>query len=194
MGKLFSFHNKKNQQQLFEQLLEPHFDYLYRLAYRFCDNQDDAQDLVQELLIRLYPKTADLQQVEQLRPWLTKSLYYLFIDRIRAQSRNPTALADQELEPEMFPTHASADPQISLDHEASLEQVAQAFSQLSEEHRSLITLHDMEGYTLPELQTMLDVPIGTLKSRLHRGRNRLQQILQQNMTSDDHSAEPNEHH
>lgn len=67
----------------FEELVYPHINYLYRLAFRFCGNQADAEDLVQDLLIKLYPKRAELEKVEKLRPWVTTSLYRMFVDSYR---------------------------------------------------------------------------------------------------------------
>ncbi len=67
----------------FEALLMPQLAQLHRLAYHYTGQQCDAEDLVQELLLKLYPRLKELQRVKKLRPWLAKALYRLFVDRCR---------------------------------------------------------------------------------------------------------------
>ncbi|MET0068944.1 MAG: RNA polymerase sigma factor [Candidatus Thiodiazotropha sp.] len=162
----------------FEQLIEPHFSRLYRLAYRLTANQHDAEDLLQELLTRLYPKTAQLQQVEELKTWLTRSLYNLFIDRLRARGRTATDHADHDLSQRLedLPDEAPG-PEQDQERWQRLDQLNRALARMGEPHRTLLIMHDVEGYTLTELQAILDLPLGTLKSRLHRARAGLRQIL-----------------
>ncbi|MHB8745347.1 MAG: DUF423 domain-containing protein [Gammaproteobacteria bacterium] len=74
---------KKSHAVQFENLLRPHLEHLYRVAYRFAGNVCDAEDLVQDLLVKLYPKLSELTAVEQLRPWLARALYYHAIDKRR---------------------------------------------------------------------------------------------------------------
>lgn len=162
----------------FEQLLEPHFEQLYRLAFRFTSRRDEAEDLVQELLVRLYPKRDRLEDIEDLRPWLARALYNLYVDSHRARQRSPTDLRDDEAGEHLDRLRdPSADP---LEREArrqDLQLLDEALHRLSEPHRDLLILHDMEGYSLPELKEILDLPLGTLKSRLHRAREALRQLL-----------------
>ncbi|MES9991447.1 MAG: sigma-70 family RNA polymerase sigma factor [Candidatus Thiodiazotropha sp.] len=162
----------------FEQLVEPHFYRLYRLAYRLTSNQHDAEDLVQELLTRLYPKTAQLQQVDELKTWLARALYNLFIDKLRARGSMVVGHTDDDLSQrlEELPGE-TVGPEQCQERWQALDQLNQALNQLREPHRTLLIMHDVEGYTLTELQQILDLPLGTLKSRLHRARGGLRQIL-----------------
>ncbi len=162
----------------FERLLEPHFDQLYRLAYRFTSQRDEAEDLVQELLVRLYPKRKQLEEIEDLRPWLARVLYNLYIDTHRARRRSPIDQNDDDASEHLERlSDTSADPLEIESRRQNQQLLADAMTQLSEAHRDLLILHDMEGYSLPELNEILDLPLGTLKSRLHRAREALRQVL-----------------
>jgi RNA polymerase sigma factor (sigma-70 family) len=167
----------------FEALVRPHLKPLYRVAYRMTGRHEDAEDLIQELLTKLYPRREELIGVDRLRPWLIRVMYRLFIDNHRRQSRSPVHLAvDSGADPEMadpidnIPAQ-DGDPETATDEATSTRLLLLAVDLLSEDHRSVLSLHDIEGYTLEEMQIMLDCPIGTLKSRLHRARARLRTLL-----------------
>lgn len=83
----------------FEQLLEPHLHHLYQLAYRFCNNQADAEDLVQDVVVKLLPRTGEMARIEKLRPWLAKVLYRQFVDRYRQNERSPLNLVIEGEDP-----------------------------------------------------------------------------------------------
>lgn len=163
----------------FEQMLAPHLESLYRLAYRFTGVRHDAEDLVQELLVRLYPKRSELNKVEEQRPWLARSLNNLYIDTLRSRQRTALGHAEHDSDSilEMI-SGTDPEPSTRLEQQDRTRQIESALSLLSEAHRSLIIMHDMEGYTLPELTQVFDLPLGTLKSRLHRARNNLRELLQ----------------
>ena len=169
---------KQDDHVQFEQLLQPHLKQLYRLAYRFTGNRDDAEDLVQDLLLKLYPRMQELHSIEKPGPWLARVLYRQYIDRIRRQQRSPVQLMDNE--EAVYETHSSSDaqPMEVVDNEFKNRQLQQALQQLNEDQRLAIMLHDVEGYSLQEIQQMLDVSQGTLKSRLSRARSKLRENLQ----------------
>jgi RNA polymerase sigma-70 factor (ECF subfamily) len=176
-----------NREPDFESLLRPQFAYLYRISYRFTGNKTDAEDLVQELLIKLYSRRKELGQVSNLRPWLVRVLYRLFLDSERKQKRSPLRLVkygretDAEEPLDQIPC-SNPDPEQHTQQRNLAERIEQALSLLSSDHRAVITLHDIEGYRLGELETLLEVPLGTLKSRLHRARASLRDILEKNGT------------
>lgn len=155
---------------------------LYRVAFRFCQQQQDAEDLVQDLLTKLYPRRDEMVGMSNLRGWLTTSLYHLFIDNQRKSKRSPLQLVDDETHFYDNSATAEAGPQQQLIRERRLGQIQHAFNQLSDEHRGLLVLHDIEGYRLSELQDMLDLPLGTIKSRIHRARARMRELLKINPT------------
>ncbi len=177
MSTLLSFMSRSGNE--FDKLLAPHIDSLYRLAYRFTGQRHDAEDLVQELLLRLYKRRQTLREVRELKPWLARSLYNLYIDSVRSNQRSPLGLQDGDADEKL---HQLIDPAPQPDNMAELDEIekelARAINKLDEIHRSLIIMHDMEGYTLNDLSQIMALPVGTLKSRLHRARNKLREKIQ----------------
>lgn len=184
MAKILGFSSKRADQAHFERLLRPHLEQLYRLAYRFTGNATDAEDLVQDLLIKIYPRREELKQVEKLRPWLARVMYNLFIDHKRRHSRSPVHLAVDNNSgdedgggPLDQIASESAGPEEETARHIDLAHLQASLAQLSDDHRLVLMLHDIEGYTLEEMTAIVESPIGTLKSRLHRARARLRDIL-----------------
>lgn len=165
----------------FESLVRPHMDFLHRLAWRFSGNTADAEDLVQDLLVKLYRRRDELLDVEQLRPWLAKALYRGHLDLARARARSPVATPAPESSEEGDPPEAPAAEEDGPDRQAERAEwrgrLVVALGQLNPEQRAVVALHDAEGYTLEELESILQAPLGTLKSRLHRARQRLRSLL-----------------
>jgi RNA polymerase sigma-70 factor (ECF subfamily) len=170
----------------FEERVRPHLDRLYRLAWRFTQSAEDAEDLVQALLLKLLPQAARLAEIEQPGPWLARSLYYLYIDQVRQQRR-----ADERLGTRVHDVDAleavvdevCESPEQATERERLGRRLEAALATLSPEHRALVALHDIEGHTLEELARLLEVPIGTLKSRLHRARANLRWLLSDTVES-----------
>jgi RNA polymerase sigma factor (sigma-70 family) len=165
----------------FEALLRPHVEYLHRLAWRFTGSTADAEDLVQDVLLKLYPRSRQLAAVEQLRPWLAKVLYRTYVDFARRQSRSPASgLADDaggdEARLDAFPTAEDGPPELAERGERR-ERLLAALQKLNPEQRAVVVMHDIEGYVLEELESVLQAPLGTLKSRLHRARQQLRADL-----------------
>ena len=175
--KISLFSRARGERASFEELLASHMEPLYRTAYRFSGNQHDAEDLVQDLLIKLYPRHAELLKVERLRPWLTRVLYNLYVDSRRSEGRSPIESGHDDL---LDRQESGFDGPMQALHQESLQQrILQGMEQLGDDHRVLLILHDIESYTLPEVSEILGVPVGTLKSRLHRSRAKLKKILEQ---------------
>jgi len=159
----------------FEHLVAPHIDYLYRLSYRFVGNREDAEDLVQDLLAKIYNRMSEMESIEKLRPWLARVLYRLFVDQFRQDQRRPLT-DNQDVDFEEF-QHPDSGPEQDFEQTIVRERLQQAYQLLNADQRALLALHDIEGYTLIELETMLETPLGTLKSRLHRARRQLREKL-----------------
>jgi RNA polymerase sigma-70 factor (ECF subfamily) len=166
----------------FEALVAPHLDALYRLAYRYTGDVEDAEDALQDLLVRMYPRTDELEKVEQLKPWLARVLRNQLTDSHRRQERDPVGylrLVGDDEDGSGVDRLTSPAPGPDEVHRQGLvrERIEGALGVLSPEHREIILLHDVEGYTLVELTTVIGVPVGTLKSRLHRARDHLRRVL-----------------
>jgi len=181
----------QTEHEQFETLLQPHLQQLYKLAYRFTGQRADAEDLVQDVVVKLYPRLSEMQKIEKLGPWLARVLYRHFVDKLRSKQRSPLHLVSED--ETALEEHRDETPDPAGSAEASLLQgrLQQALSQLNEDQRALMILHDVEGYTLNEIHTMHDVSIGTLKSRLNRARARLRELLK-NMEPFDSARRVNE--
>ncbi|MFU8815641.1 MAG: RNA polymerase sigma factor [Pseudomonadales bacterium] len=168
----FTGNSESARARRFDELVRPYVLGLYRTAYRYTGRREDAEDLVQDLLLKLYPRLPELEQVEDLKPWLTRSLYNAFVDGVRKFKRTPELvdLEASELESADDP-HADL---VTLEQRGALNS---AIAKLNAPHRAVVMLHLVEGYSLPELASMLGVQIGTLKSRLHRAKAQLQDSL-----------------
>jgi len=162
----------------FEKQVRPHLTVLYRYAYRLTGAREDAEDVVQDLLIRLYEKQTVIEELDNPKTWLLKVLYRQFIDWQRKTRRTPTLLNDDNADEilDALP-HEQPTPEQELQQEQTQQDLGRALEQLNDDQRILIMLHDVEGFTLQELQDVLETPIGTLKSRLHRGRQQLREIF-----------------
>jgi RNA polymerase sigma-70 factor (ECF subfamily) len=163
----------------FEKLVQPHFDRLWRLAYRLTGRKAEAEDLFQELLIKAYGKLDDLVSIDEPGSWLSRIMYNLFIDEQRRFARRRMQTVEEGYLPgdglEGFA--GTDDPVRDNQRLEKLKQLDLALAQLSNEHRVIVLLHDAEGYKLREIQELMDIPVGTVKSRLHRARARLREIL-----------------
>ena len=165
--------------EIFEQMLSPHLTALYKTAYRLTGSREDAEDLVQELLVKLYPKTRQMQGVEYLGPWLKKSLYRQFLDERRKQGRRPEHfIQDSKSEVDSMGTN-NADPEVFAQRAGDRRHLENALEALSFENRSLVLMHWVEGYTLTEMAEIFEAPSQTLKTRLRRAKIRLKNLLQE---------------
>ena len=168
-----------SHKQAFEKLVRPHFDRLWRLAYRLTGHKAEAEDLFQELLIKAYGKLDELVAIDEPGSWLARVMYNLFIDdRRRFQRQRVHVVEEGFLTGDGIEGLPGQDSPVR-DHERleKLQQLDAALAQLSDEHRLVVLLHDTEGYKLAEIQELTGIPVGTVKSRLHRARARLKEIL-----------------
>ncbi|RZV37160.1 MAG: RNA polymerase sigma factor [Chromatiales bacterium] len=168
-----------NRPQTFDTLVRPHFDRLYRLAFRLTGRKAEAEDLFQELLIKAFGKLDDLVSIDEPGSWLCRVMYNLFIDEQRRFARRRMQTVEEGALPgDGLEGFAGTDnPERNQQRLEQLRELDAALAQLSDEHRIIVLLHDTEGYKLEEIHELIGVPVGTVKSRLHRARARLREIL-----------------
>ena len=161
----------------FEQLMRPQLRPLYNLAFRYSGNKEDAEDLVQDLVVKLFPRLQEMQKIDKLSPWLSKILYRQFVDNFRRHQRSPIDFMDEEQT--VYETHASnaMGPEEVVNTELTRELINVALAKLSENYRLLILLHDVEGYSIAEISGITDMPEGTIKSGLSRARVKLRKFV-----------------
>jgi RNA polymerase sigma-70 factor (ECF subfamily) len=170
-----------DQHASFEKLLKPHLDRLYRMAFRLAGNKSEAEDLFQDVLTKVYPRISDLIDIEDRGSWLCRIMYNHFIDNRRRYARQRLVAVSEDRLPagqgiEELPGDGPG-PVIEAERRDNIIRLDRALQQLSDDHRLVVLLHDTEGYKLSEIQALTDTPVGTLKSRLHRARARLREIL-----------------
>lgn len=176
------FRSVKDDKQQFTALLRPHVDLMYRMAYRWTRSEADAEDLVQDVLLRLAARVDEMAAIEQLRPWLIKSVYNRYVDKYRSQRNSPlvamaafdTGNDDQDGSAFLLDIPDPHDDIARLELRATLQA---ALDQLDTSQREVVLLHDAEGYSDKETADILGISLGTVKSRLHRARARLKTFL-----------------
>ena len=157
-------------------------DQLYAAALRMTRNAADAEDLVQEAYLRAYRGYDGFQEGTNLRAWLFRILTNSYINTYRKKQRRPDETEFGETD-DLYVYRGidadglgrSAEDQL-LDTITDAE-IVEALESLPEQYRLAVLLADVEGFAYKEIAEILDIPIGTVMSRLHRGRKRLQQLL-----------------
>jgi RNA polymerase sigma-70 factor (ECF subfamily) len=159
-----------------------HSDSLYRTALRMTRNADDAADLVQETMVKAYRFWDRYEQGSNARAWLYKIMTNIFINSYRSKSRAPQTVAYEDID-DNFLFGQLAD----LAHEANPEEqffakvfdddVKKAIEELPEDFRMVVILSFLDGFSYQEIADIAGLNIGTVKSRLHRGRKLLQKSL-----------------
>lgn len=179
------FKSKLSAKDRFQALLRPHIELMYRMAYRLTQSQSEAEDLVQDVLTRLAKRVDEMEQVESLRPWVLRILQNRFVDLYRREQNSPvdyqSAQEDDSGEDDRPGANVLTTASDSTNDikRLELQQVLQvALNKLDDAHRDVVMLHDMEGYTALEVADILGINVGTVKSRLHRARDKLKKWLE----------------
>jgi RNA polymerase sigma factor (sigma-70 family) len=143
------------------------------VAYRLTGNSDDAQDLVQEVLLKVR-KGLETYRPGSLEGWLSRITTNTFLDETRRRRRRPVDLLPDDPD-RVLPAGPAAD--VALAAEVLPDNVQQALARLPEEYRTAVVLCDVVGLSYSEIGEALDVPVGTVRSRIHRGRAQLRKVL-----------------
>ena len=158
---------------------------LYAAAMRMTRNRADAEDLVQEVYLRAYRGFGGFEQGTNLKAWLFRILTNAFINTYRAKQRRPQEAEIEDVEDLFLYHRLPAVDQATRGRSTESEvleritdaEVKAALDDLPEQFRMPVYLSDVEGFAYKEIAEMLDIPIGTVMSRLHRGRKGLEKRL-----------------
>lgn len=167
----------------FESQAMPYLDSLYSTALRMTHSPEDAEDLVQETYLKAFRHYEQFEEGTNFRAWLFRILKNTFINEYRKQQRRPleSDFADVEESAESRLSDESNQraptPEERLLDGVLDEDVLHALAELPDDYRMAITLADLEGFSYKEIAETLDIPIGTVMSRLYRGRKRLEEAL-----------------
>jgi RNA polymerase sigma-70 factor, ECF subfamily len=173
------------RQEIFTKEALPYLDALYSAALRYTRNPADAEDLVQEAFAKAYAAFHQFRPGTNLRAWLYRILTNTYINAYRKEQRQPQQVSADagggedgsfSLYDRVAETTA-APAEVEVLSRLTDEEVKQALADLPEQFRIAVYLADVEGFRYAEIAEIMDTPIGTVMSRLHRGRAALQRAL-----------------
>lgn len=170
----------KKQKDFNEEIL-PHLDAMYNFALRLTADPNDAEDLVQDTIVKAYRFFDSYEKGTNAKAWLFRILKNSYINTYRKKSKKPNQVDYDEVatfyETIRDERTDTSDLEDRMFRELIDDHISKALDQLPEDFRTVVLLCDVEGFTYEEIANMLDVPIGTIRSRLHRGRNLLRSEL-----------------
>jgi len=166
---------------IFDNEFMPHINSMYNFAYRLTLDEDDAKDLLQDTYLKAFRFIDSFQKGTNAKAWLFRILKNSFINDYRKRSKEPSKVDYQEVE--SYYNSEDVDRQITPDLRVETlqdmigDEISNALNSLDVDFRTVIILCDLEGFKYDEMAKILDIPIGTVRSRLHRARNLLKEKL-----------------
>lgn len=177
----------KGDARAFRSLVTRYQRKAYGVAYGIVRNPDDAREVVQDAFMRVYRHLDDFEGSASFGTWLYRIVHNLSIDLLRRR-RNPGRAVEiddrTDLEggaPELLPWRGSSDPFQSLDRARLVAAMQEALDQLPEYHRAIILLREVDGLSYEEIAEVMEIPKGTVMSRLFHARRKMQRILRERL-------------
>jgi RNA polymerase sigma factor (sigma-70 family) len=156
-----------------EEVARTHGRFLYTVAYRLTGNDDDAQDLVQDVLLRVR-RGLETYRPGSLEGWLSRITTNAFLDDVRRRRRRPLDALPDDPDRAVPPAVAADETSVA---ESISDEVQAALIRLPDEYRAAVVLCDVVGLSYEEIGEALGIPVGTVRSRIHRGRRQLREAL-----------------
>ncbi len=174
-------YSEDEKKSVFNSEFLPHIDAMYNFAYRLTFDEDEAKDLVQETFLKSYRFIESFQEGTNAKAWLFRILKNSFINEFRKKSKEPPKVDYQEVEAyynsEEVDETITTDLRVETLRDMMGDEVSNALNSLDVDFRTVIILCDLNGFKYDEMSKILDIPIGTVRSRLHRARNLLREKL-----------------
>jgi RNA polymerase sigma factor (sigma-70 family) len=174
-------YSAKEKNEIFDTEFMPHINSMYNFAYRLTLDEDDSKDLVQDTYLKAFRFIESFQRGTNAKAWLFRILKNSFINDFRKKSKEPSKVDYNEVE--TYYNSDDVDEPITTDLRAETlqdmigDEISNALNSLDVDFRTVIILCDLEGFKYDEMAKILDIPIGTVRSRLHRARNLLKEKL-----------------
>ena len=163
----------------FEEEILPHLDLLWRMGLSLTRDPTLAEDLVQEAALRALRGLSGLKESTQVRSWLARVVHTTWLDQLRKEARRPSGAWDEGFEETLtdgdLGDPASFEPEIL--HQAFDDEWEEALNSLPPQWKAALLLVDVEGFSYEEAARTFELPVGTIRSRLHRARHRLVAFL-----------------
>ena len=176
-------YSEPEKQEIFDKEFLPHIHAMYNFGYRLTLDRDDAKDLVQDTYFKAFRFIESFQRGTNAKAWLFRILKNSFINDYRKKTKEPNKVDYQEVE--SYYNSEDVDRQITSDLRVDAlkdmigDEISNALNSLDVDFRTVIILCDLEGFKYEEMAKILDIPIGTVRSRLHRARQLLKEKLSQ---------------
>lgn len=157
---------RSGNEEAFARLLQHYTPYVYRTAFAFLHDEHESEDIAQEIFFKVYRSIRELQDIWAFNAWFKRIITNSCLDRMR--KRRPTPVPDAELDQIMEKNAQKWDQHLEMQ---------EAIKQLIPEYREALILREWQGYDYQEIATLLSIPLGTVKSRIHGARVQLRKIL-----------------
>ena len=176
-----SSYTEEQRHRIFESEFLPHIDAMYNFAFRITYDEDSAKDLIQDTFYKAFKFIESFHTGTNSKAWLFRILKNSFINEFRKKNKEPVMVDYQDVETyynsEDVNEVMSSDLRVEALQNMIGDEVSNALNALAVDFRIVIILCDLEGFTYEEMSKILDIPIGTVRSRLHRARNLLRERL-----------------
>ena len=159
--------------ETFQNMVFPVKNKLYRFAFRLLGNNEEAKDVVQEVMIKLWSGREQLDQVQNLEAWCMRITKNISLDRLRQQQRRPT----DSLEKGMHLSHHSLSPAEATEIGERMKRIGELMAELPDKQRQVMHLRDIEGYSYNEICEILEIDMSQVKVNLFRARNAVREKL-----------------
>lgn len=171
--------SKAEKDEIFREEFLPHMDSLYNFGYYLANDEDRAKDLLQDTYLKAYRFISYYQAGTNAKAWLLRILKNSFINEYRKKSKTPyqVDLDDVNQKDDMDDDHVVLDLRSEVYNSLMGDEITRSVNDLPADYRLIILLCDIEGFKYEEIAKIIDVPIGTVRSRLHRARNMLKEKL-----------------
>ena len=164
----------------FNELLGMHERRMYAVALRMCNNAEDAQDCLQEAMLRVYRAISGFKAESSFSTWVYRITMNTCLDELRRRKNRPNTSLDGLLDTGWSPVDASDTPERHAVRTQARESLQRFIRELPEDMRAAIVLRDIQGYSYDEIARILDTNVGTIKSRISRGREKLREKIAAN--------------
>jgi len=164
--------------EAFEQLIQQYEKRIYNYCFRMTNNQEDAEDLTQEIFIKVYKSLHSFKGNSQFSTWIYRIAYNTCVDKYRKQKIKMISLTsnDEDEKDIDLPSNEPL-PEDQIVNKEQYQLLCECISMLKPEYKTAIILRDIQNYTYEEIASILNIPLGTVKSHISRGRAALRDAL-----------------